>query len=219
MKRCALLMVTASAILCWSTTTSMAQATLSQFGQQEQQNGNGAFQQTGQLSNTASNASGTFVGADSSDTSNFRSLTNGAGGMNSMGMSGMGSMGMMGMGGMSGRGGMGGMGRGGTGGFGRGGQQNNARAQLRIPMRIAFTRPTLDLAQVSTKATSRLTKIPTLSEGNKVAVVVSEDGVALVTGSVVSDRDSSLIERLVELESGVKSVRNELVVNAPAPSN
>jgi len=216
MKRCALLMVTASAILCWSTTTSMAQATLSQFGQQEQQNGNGAFQQTGQLSNTASNASGTFVGADSSDTSNFRSLTNGAGGMNSMGM---GSMGMMGMGGMSGRGGMGGMGRGGTGGFGRGGQQNNARAQLRIPMRIGFTRPTLDLVQVSVKATSRLTKIPTLSEGNKVAVVVSEDGVALVTGSVVSDRDSSLIERLVELESGVKSVRNELVVNAPAPSN
>ncbi len=215
MKRFAILMVTACAILCWSTRTSMAQASLSQFGQQEQQNGNGAFQQTGQLSNTASNASGTFVGADSSDTSNFRSLTNGVGGMNSMGMSGMGSMGMMGMGGMGGRGGMGGMG--GRGGMG--GQQNNARAQLRIPMRIAFTRPTLDLVQVSAKATSRLTKIPTLSEGNKVAVVVSEDGVALVTGSVVSDRDSSLIERLVELESGIKSVRNELVVNAPAPSN
>ncbi len=218
MKRYAFLMVTACAILCWSTRTSMAQATLSQFGQQEQQNGNGAFQQTGQLSTTASNASGTFVGADSSDTSNFRSLTGATGGMNSMGMNsmGMGSMGMMGMGRM---GGMGGMGRGGMGGMGRGGQQNNARAQLRIPMRIGFARPTLDLVQVSVKATSRLTKIPTLSEGNKVAVAVSEDGVALVTGSVASDRDSSLIERLVELESGVKSVRNELVVTAPDSSN
>jgi len=215
MKRFAILMVTASAILCWSTRTSLAQASLSQFGQQEQQNGNGAFQQTGQLTTTASNASGTFVGADSSDTSNFRSLTNGVGGMNNMGMSGMGSMGMMGMGRMGGMGGMGGN----RGGFGRGGQQNDPRAQLRIPMRIAFTRPTLDLAQISVKATFRLTRIPTLSEGNKVAVVVSEDGVALVTGSVVTERDSSLIERLVELESGVKSVRNELVVNASAPSN
>ena len=79
------------------------------------------------MQTTASNASGTFVGADSSDTSNFRSLTNVGGGMNSMGMmgmSGMGGMGMMGMGGM-GRGGMGGMGRGGM-----GGQQNDPRAQL-----------------------------------------------------------------------------------------
>ena len=211
MKRFLTLAIAASAILSLTASTSMAQATLSQFGQQ-QENGSGAFQQTGQLQTTASNASGTFVGADSSDTSNFRSLTNVSGGMNSMGMmgmSGMGGMGMMGMGGM-GRGGMGGMGRGGM-----GGQQNDPRAQLRIPMRIAFARPVRDLVQVSTKATSRLTKIPTLSEGNKVSVSVAEDGLAVVTGSVVSERDSSLIERLLELEAGVKTVRNELVVDTP----
>ncbi len=208
MKRFLTLAIAASAILSLTASTSLAQASLSQFGQQ-QENGSGAFQQTGQLQTTASNASGTFVGADSSDTSNFRSLTNVAGGMNSMGMSGMGMMGMggMGMGGM-GRGGMGGMGRGGM-----GGQQNDPRAQLRIPMRIAFARPVRDLVQVSTKATSRLTKIPSLSEGNKVSVSVSQDGLAVVTGSVVSERDSSLIERLLELEAGVKTVRNELVVN------
>ncbi len=208
MKRFLTLAITASAILSLTASTSLAQASLSQFGQQE--NGSGAFQQTGQLQTTASNASGTFVGADSSDTSNFRSLTNVGGGMNSMGMmgmSGMGGMGMMGMGGM-GRGGMGGMGRGGM-----GGQQNDPRAQLRIPMRIGFVRPVRDLVQVSSKATSRLTKIPTLSEGNKVSVSVSEEGLAVVTGSVVSERDSSLIERLLELEAGVKTVRNELVVN------
>ena len=131
MKRFLTLVVAASAILSWTASTSMAQASLSQFGQQQQQGGSGAFQQSGQLSTTVSNASGTFVGADSSDVSNFRSLTNVAGGMNSMGMmgmSGMGGMGMMGMGGM-GRGGMGGFGRGGM-----GGQQNDPRAQLRIPM-------------------------------------------------------------------------------------
>ena len=210
MKRFLTLAITASAILSLTASTSLAQASLSQFGQQE--NGSGAFQQTGQLQTTASNASGTFVGADSSDTSNFRSLTNVGGGMNSMGMmgmSGMGGMGMMGMGGM-GRGGMGGMGRGGM-----GGQQNDPRAQLRIPMRIGFVRPVRDLVQVSSKATSRLTKIPTLSEGNKVSVSVSEEGLAVVTGSVVSERDSSLIERLLELEAGVKTVRNELVIDTP----
>jgi len=115
MKRFLTLVVAASAILSWTASTSMAQASLSQFGQQQQQGGSGAFQQSGQLSTTVSNASGTFVGADSSDVSNFRSLTNIAGGMNSMGMMGMGGMGGMGMMGM------GGMGRGGMGGFGRGG--------------------------------------------------------------------------------------------------
>ena len=210
MKRFLILAMMISAMVCWSARTSLAQATLSQFGQQQQgQSGSGAFQQSGQLSTTVSNASGTFVGADSSDISNFRSLINIPGGMNNMGMGGMGSMGMMGMGG---RGGMGGFGRGGMGG--RGGQQNDPRAQLRIPMRIGFARPVRDLAQISTRATFRLTKIPTLSEGNKVSVAVIEDGVAVLTGSVVSERDSSLIERLLRLESGVDSVRNELVVNA-----
>jgi hypothetical protein len=208
MKRFLTLAIAASAILSLTASTSMAQASLSQFGQQ-QQGGSGAFQQSGQLSTTVSNASGTFVGADSSDVSNFRSLTNVAGGMNSMGMMGMGGMGMMGMGGM-GRGGMGGFGRG---GMGR--QQNDPRAQLRIPMRIAFARPVRDLAQLSSKATFRLTRIPSLSAGNKVSVSVNDDGLAVVTGSVVSERDSSLIERLLELEAGVKTVQNDLVVNTP----
>jgi len=204
MKRYAILAVMTSAIVGWTASSCMAQASLSQFGQQ--QGGSGAFQQTGQLSTTFSNASGTFVGGDSSDVSNFRSLTNGVGGM---GMSGMGSMGMMGMGGMGRMGGFGGMGRG---GMGRGGQANDPRSQLRIPMRIGFVRPTVDLGLVSIRVTVRLTKIPTLSEGNEVKVAVIEGGVAVVTGSVASERDRSLIERLLELEAGVDEVRNELVV-------
>ena len=82
-------------------------------------------------------------------------------------------------------------------------------------MRIAFARPVRDLVQLSSKATFRLTKIPSLSEGNKVSVAVTEDGLAVVTGSVVSERDSSLIERLLELEAGVKTVQNDLVVSTP----
>jgi hypothetical protein len=206
MKRYAILAVMTSAIVGWTASSCMAQASLSQVGQQ--QGGSGAFQQTGQLTTTVSNASGTFVGADSSDVSNFRSLTNGMG-MNAM--SGMGSMGMMGMGGMGRMGGFGGMGRG---GMGRGGQANDPRSQLRIPMRIGFVRPTVDLGLVSIRVTVRLTRIPTLSEGNEVKVAVSEGGVAVVTGSVASERDRSLIERLLELEAGVDEVRNELVVIA-----
>jgi hypothetical protein len=205
MKRYAILAVMTSAIVGWTASSCLAQASLSQIGQQ--QGGSGAFQQTGQLTTTASNASGTFVGGDSSDVSNFRSLTNGAGGM---GMSGMGSMGMGGMGGFGGMG-RGGMGRG---GMGRGGQANDPRSQLRIPMRIGFVRPTVDLGLVSIRVTDRLTKIPTLSEGNEVKVAVIEGGVAVVTGSVASERDRSLIERLLELEAGVDEVRNELVVTA-----
>jgi hypothetical protein len=209
MKRYAILAVMTSAIVGWTASSCMAQASLSQLGQQ--QGGSGAFQQTGQLTTTVSNASGTFVGADSSDVSNFRSLTNGVGGMGMNAMSGMGSMGMMGMGGMGGMGGFGGMGRG---GMGRGGQANDPRSQLRIPMRIGFVRPTVDLGLVSIRVTVRLTKIPTLSEGNEVKVAVIEGGVAVVTGSVASERDRSLIERLLELEAGVDEVRNELVVTA-----
>jgi len=203
MKRYAILAVMTSAIVGWTASSCMAQASLSQLGQQ--QGGSGAFQQTGQLTTTASNASGTFVGGDSSDVSNFRSLTNGMG-MNAM--SGMGSMGMGGMGRMGGFGGMGG------GGMGRGGQANDPRSQLRIPMRIGFVRPTVDLGLVSIRVTDRLTKIPTLSEGNEVKVAVIEGGVAVVTGSVASERDRSLIERLLELEAGVDEVRNELIVTA-----
>ena len=206
MKRYAILAVMTSAIVGWTASSCMAQASLSQLGQQ--QGGSGAFQQTGQLSTTASNASGTFVGGDSSDVSNFRSLTNGMGGMGMNAMSGMGSMGMGGMGRM---GGFGGMGRG---GMGRGGQANDPRSQLRIPMRIGFVRPTVDLGLVSIRVTVRLTKIPTLSEGNEVKVAVIEGGVAVVTGSVATERDRSLIERLLELEAGVDEVRNELVVIA-----
>jgi hypothetical protein len=206
MKRYAILAVMTSAIVGWTASSCMAQASLSQLGQQ--QGGSGAFQQTGQLTTTASNASGTFVGGDSSDVSNFRSLTNGMGGMGMNAMSGMGSMGMGGMGRMGGFGGMGG------GGMGRGGQANDPRSQLRIPMRIGFVRPTVDLGLVSIRVTDRLTKIPTLSEGNEVKVAVIEGGVAVVTGSVASERDRSLIERLLELEAGVDEVRNELIVTA-----
>ena len=127
------------------------------------------------------------------------------------GMGGMGMMGMMGMGGMGGmgRGGMGGMGRGGMGGMG--GNNNDPRSQLRIPMRIGFIRPAIDYVQVSAAIQTRLTKIPTLAAANNVNVVLS-DGIATLTGSVGSQRDRSIIERLMMLEPGVRTVQNELSV-------
>jgi len=94
---------------------------------------------------------------------------------------------------------------------GMGGNNNDPRSQLRIPMRIGFIRPAIDYVQVSAAIQTRLTKIPTLAAANNVNVVLS-DGIATLTGSVGSQRDRSIIERLMMLEPGVRTVQNELSV-------
>lgn len=189
-----------------------AQLQLPSIGQGN--SGANGFQQSGELSTNVSNASGTFVGADSSDVSNFRSMS-ALGGLG-MGNMGMGSMGMMGLGGMGmmGRGGfgMGGMGMGGRGGMGQMGANNDPRSQLRIPMRIGFARPAMDYSKVASTIQNRLTKIPTLAQANNVNVALNE-GLVTLSGTVRSERDRLIIERLMKLEPGVRTVQNDLTVS------
>jgi osmotically-inducible protein OsmY len=95
--------------------------------------------------------------------------------------------------------------------------QNGQRQQLRVPMRLGFEVPVTVESQnrITTQLAGRLPKIPALRLTGPVEV--SLDGQTVVLrGSVASDRDRDLAERLARLEPGISSVRNELLVDPPA---
>ena len=128
-------------------------------------------------------------------------------GMNSMGRTMMG-MGMMGrMGGQFGFGSQ----------FGMGNQQNNqrGRVQLRVPMRMGFTVSTTQMTARSKQLATRVPKIPGLR--NVQGLTVEMDGeTAILRGTVESEEQRDLVERLAKLEPGISAVQNELLVVAPA---
>ena len=110
-------------------------------------------------------------------------------------------------------GGCGGMGRGMMGGMFGGQQQQQPGANLRFPFVVKFKIvPTIPI-NVQRQAETRLTKLPGLSRYNKVAVDLTE-GVATLTGQVISEREKNLVARLVLLEPGINKVTNNLSVNA-----
>ena len=74
------------------------------------------------------------------------------------------------------------------------------------------------MANVKQKAQTRLTKLPGLSRFNKV-VVDLEKSTATLTGQVVSEREKSLVERLVLLEPGINSVNNNLAIADKPPQD
>ncbi|MBK96571.1 MAG: hypothetical protein CMJ79_12810 [Planctomycetaceae bacterium] len=172
-------------------------------GQNGNNNGeNGQVSSSGQISSQTSNqgfVGGGGIGGDPRATSN------------------QGNMAGMGMNAMGGFGGFGGMGRGMMGGmFGGQQQQQQPGANLRFPFVVKFTVAPIVPAKVRMQAENRLTKLPGLSKYNKVAVQIK--GVtATLTGQVVSQREKSLVERLVLLEPGINDVRNDLVIAEKKP--
>ena len=175
-----------------------------------QQNGNnngesGQVSSSGQISSQTSNqgfVGGGGIGGDPRATSNQANMA---------------GTGMNAMGGFGGFGGFGGMGRGMMGGmFGGQQQQQQPGANLRFPFVVKFTVAPIVPAKVRMQAENRLTKLPGLSKYNKVAVQIK--GVtATLTGQVVSQREKSLVERLVLLEPGINDVRNDLVIAEKTP--
>ena len=165
---------------------------------------NGQVSSSGQISSQTSNqgfVGGGSIGGDPSANSNQASM-----GMNAMG-------GFGGFGG--GFGGFGGMGRGMMGGM-MGGQQEQPGANLRFPFVVKFNVSPILPAKVRSQAQNRLSKLPGLSKYNKVAVEL--DGVtATLSGQVVSQREKTLVERLVLLEPGINDVKNDLVIVAQKP--
>jgi hypothetical protein len=171
-----------------------------------QQNGNnngesGQVSSSGQISSQTSNqgfVGGGGIGGDPRATSNQANMAG------------------MGMNAMGGFGGFGGMGRGMMGGMFGGQQQQQPGTNLRFPFVVKFTVAPIVPAKVRMQAENRLTKLPGLSKYNKVAVQIK--GVtATLTGQVVSQREKSLVERLVLLEPGINDVRNDLVIAEKKP--
>ena len=110
------------------------------------------------------------------------------------------------------------MGRGMMGGMFGGQQQQQPGANLRFPFVVKFQVRPIVVANVKQKAQTRLTKLPGLSRFNKV-VVDLEQSTATLTGEVVSEREKSLIERLVLLEPGINSVNNNLGITEKQPED
>ncbi len=142
------------------------------------------------------------------------------------GMSGLGGLGgMMGMGGMGGLGGMGGMGR--MGAFGnmfgnqfgmnQGMNQGGGASKLRIPTKIGFAAPTTPAVTTarSQRFATRIPKIPSFKGVSGLSVQMAGE-TAVIRGTVQSEEQKELVERLAKLEPGISEVQNELEVVAPA---
>ena len=128
----------------------------------------------------------------------------GLGGM-SMGGLGGGRMGMMGMGGL-----------GGLGGFGANRNRGALGGANSTPQMRAVIRP--DYENLATERQSSLAEVPAvlsrlpLPERLKGINANVEENTIVLTGSVATESDKRLAEKIVRLEPGVHSVRNELQI-------
>jgi hypothetical protein len=93
--------------------------------------------------------------------------------------------------------------------------QQNRPTQVRIALTLGFTPPTPPstptVTQTAMQVQRRLPRLPgvTLVENPQ---VLMEGRTAIVRGTVATERDRELVSRLLMLEPGVSSVRNELRV-------
>jgi osmotically-inducible protein OsmY len=94
-------------------------------------------------------------------------------------------------------------------------QGNNRTAQLRVSLRadIPVTNANAAPTNVSRQFESRLQRLPGIERGDRVSVTI-QDRTAILTGSVSSERERSLVEGLAMLEPGISAVQNNLVVEA-----
>jgi len=118
---------------------------------------------------------------------------------------------------MGGMGGFGGMGRGMNSQFGsQFGQQNqNAKNTIRATVKVRFPYNRPPVAQVSERVLARWDRMP-LPENLKGVDLQFESGVATLTGKVTTLDEKRMAEKLILLEPGVSSVKNQLEVVATA---
>ena len=170
-------------------------------------------------------------------------------GMGQMGMGGLGTSRGMGTRGMSGMGstglgasrglGMSGLGMSGLGGFGgnqfggfqqnqfgnrnnrfssTGGQATQQRAPFRTTMRVGFEPPARDTSSISATLTRRLERSSMLQSRSRLSVEMNGQ-TAVLRGTVATEHDRELAERVVLLEPGVNRVENQLAVANSAATN
>ncbi len=109
---------------------------------------------------------------------------------------------MGGMGGMGGRGGMNNQ-------FGNN-QNNRNQSKIRTSVKLGFSAPPMTNTARSTQIQTRLAKIPTTVAGASGIQVSMEGRTAVLRGTVASQADERMMQRMVSLEPGVSTVRSEL---------
>lgn len=128
-----------------------------------------------------------------------------------LGRSGLGGLGFT----QLGRGGLGGLGQPGQlGQFNQlGGQGNLGRTQqqMPIPVRLGFPAVHSRPNDAAVRFQTRLTRIPSLAHLTGVQAVV-EGSTVVLRGTVPTEHDREVLERVALLEPGIAAVRNELVV-------
>lgn len=94
---------------------------------------------------------------------------------------------------------------------------NRATGMYEPKLAIGFELPTQMAGEVNAALTHRLQTTPGLPPSNRIAVSL-EGRTAVLRGEVASERDRSLVEKLILFEPGVSSVRNDLKVKSPSPA-
>ncbi len=91
------------------------------------------------------------------------------------------------------------------------------RDEIRASLHVAFPYKKTLSTELGTQLAERLVKMPQIHTLSPLEVRVA-DGTAILRGTVATDRDRDLAERLARLEPGIWKVNNELVVaGEPAP--
>ena len=99
---------------------------------------------------------------------------------------------------------------------GQGQQNQDPKRAIRPQLRVAFDelpRPTTEIRSTLQPRFDSLSQTPTL---RGVAYELDAEGVVVLRGTVDTPAQRRLAENVVKLEPGVKKVRNELTLNAPA---
>jgi hypothetical protein len=99
---------------------------------------------------------------------------------------------------------------------GGGGSANSNTRAVRTSFAVDFTHPTVSTSKVATKLSLELTKSRTISALGPLTVAMN-GRTAILQGTVATEHDRSLAERLVLLEPGVSQIQNELRVRSALP--
>ncbi len=200
----------------FSSSSSLGQSINSPRGTTGSQISNLGFGQFSDISevNTAgdmlgSSNSGGFVGADSSDTQNARSMTNGSGSsanrLGSSSRSNLSSFGRSGFG-TSSR-----SSRGSSYSSSRSRYGRNSGELIRSVLRVGFSAEPQATATTTATNVLQVTPLSRIRQVEPITVRLEGD-TAVLTGRVPTGHDRLLAERLVLLEPGIRAVRNEILV-------
>ncbi|MFH1264503.1 MAG: BON domain-containing protein [Planctomycetota bacterium] len=206
------------------TIESLAQQTLSNFNASTSATGGGGgsgsqsgqessmFSGLGEMSRMPDLQSGDFVGASVEDARAAMAATGaqraGAGGPSQFGPSGGSGFGQDRFGGR------------GSQFRGSGAGTRRSRGEIRAKIRLGFSVPRPNPAQLALKSSNLATQLEKSSwlQTQSPVEVSIESGTAILRGVVATDHDRRLAERMARLQPGIRQVENQLTVTPPAES-